>query len=341
MSRKRKRKLESGSEDTPFFLRFSTQIVLVGLALVALFLAREGRLVLPRSWPAPPGRANATAPSAPAQATPLPTRLAVSLVRAAIPHTTISERSRFTIITYTIQAGDTVFGIADTFGISPETVLWANGDLEYHPDDIRVGQTLAILPVTGVYHQVKSKDTVESLAKTFQVTPAAILDYPLNAIGPDQTLREGQMLIIPDGKKPYTPRYVRHDSGPIPEGAAKGSGNFGWPASGYITQGYWSLHRAIDIGGGIGAPIYASDSGYVVYAGWGNTGYGNLIIIDHGNGYYTYYAHLNALAVSTGDSVARGKRIGSMGSSGRSTGSHLHFEIRHRGVQRNPFGFLQ
>jgi murein DD-endopeptidase MepM/ murein hydrolase activator NlpD len=345
MPSKRTRGLSSEEERPPFFLRLSTHLVLIGLVLVALFLARRGLPALSIPWltrhgQAPVAPAPAVVPSAPVTATPPPARLASSLVRAAVPHTTVSDRPRLTLITYTIQSGDTIFGIAEAFSISPETVLWANGDLEYHPDDIRAGQTLTILPVSGVYYQVKARDTLESLALTFKVTPLAISSYPLNEIGADQQLAAGQMLVIPGGEKPYVPRYVHHYSGPIPAGAAKGSGNFAWPASGYITQQYWSLHRAIDIGAGAGTPAQASDSGYVVFAGWDDTGYGNLIIIDHGNDYTTYYAHLSKMAVSVGDSIAKGQQIGSVGSTGRSTGSHLHFEIRYRGVQRNPFGFL-
>jgi murein DD-endopeptidase MepM/ murein hydrolase activator NlpD len=350
MSRKRLGAPKSGEGRPPFFLRLSTHLILVGLALIALFLARQdlpalslerpGREVAEASPPAIEPTASARERAAPGPVTPLPTRLTTSLIRAAVPHTTISDRPRLALITYTVLAGDTVFGIAEAFDISPETILWSNGDLEYHPDDIRMGQPLTILPVSGIYYQVKAKDTLQSLARTFKVEPSAIVGYELNEIGPDQALREGQKLVIPGGEKPYVPHYVRHYGGPIPEGAAKGSGSFVWPASGYITQGYWTLHRAIDIGGGIGTPVLASDSGYVVYAGWDDTGYGNLIIVAHGNDYYTYYAHLNKTAVSVGDSVARGKRIGSVGSTGRSTGSHLHFEIRHREVQRNPLGFL-
>ncbi len=331
---------------TPFWQRFSTHILLVAIILAGLFAARDK---LPR-WPAnPPVRAAATpadvtAPASEPTATParpadLPPCPAV-LARAAVPHTIIPERPRLEIITYTVQAGDTVFGLAERFGISPETLLWANGDLEYHPDDLRIGQELIILPVSGVYHEVKAGDTLEKLAEKYQVSPESIRNYPLNQIGAGGELVVGQKLIIPDGVKPYVPRRLHRFDVALPANALKGSGAFIWPAQGYITQGYWSLHRALDIGAGTGAPVYASDSGYVVFAGWDDTGYGNLIIINHGNGFVTYYAHLSKILVSAGTSVLRGAKIGLVGSTGRSTGSHLHFEIWQRDVQRNPLGFL-
>lgn len=284
--------------------------------------------------------------SAPTAEAPLPAALAYKappsgmLVRAALAQTTIPERPRLEIITYTVQPGDTVHAIAQRFGISPETVVWANGDLELHPDILKIGQELVILPVSGVYYQVQEGDTLEAVAKKFKADPQAIATYHLNHLSPPYTLTAGQWLVIPGGEKPYVPRRVHQYAGPIPADASKGTGAFGWPVSGRITQIFWNLHRAVDIGAPKGTPVVAADSGFVIYAGWDDSGYGNLIIIDHGNGYVTLYAHLAEMFVSVGQSVAKGTRIGSVGSTGNSTGPHLHFEIRYRGVQRNPLGFL-
>jgi murein DD-endopeptidase MepM/ murein hydrolase activator NlpD len=264
-----------------------------------------------------------------------------ALIRAAVPHTIIPERSRDEITRYTVQSGDTIFGIAEQFGIAPETIMWANGRLEDNPDLLRVGQELTILPVDGVYHQVGEGDTLETIATTYEVEPAAIVNYSLNELEPDNPqISAGQWLVVPGGTKPFVPRRVVAYSGPIPEDASKGTGVFGWPAAGQITQGFWDLHRGIDVGAWKGAPILAADSGYVVAAGWDDSGYGRMVVIDHGNGFQTFYAHLQVYYVEVGDSVAKGEQIAEMGSTGNSSGPHLHFEVRQNGVQRNPFGFL-
>ncbi len=263
------------------------------------------------------------------------------LMRAAVPFTTIPERPRLDIEIYSVRPGDTVFDIAAKFGLKPETIMWSNIELELNPDLLRVNDELVILPVDGVYHQVKKGDTITALAKRYKVQPAAIVGYAWNELNSaDEPLPAERYLIIPGGEKPFVPRRVSVYNGPIPPGARKGTGTFVWPASGTMTQQYWNGHRAIDIASWTGAPVVASDSGYIVYAGWNDDGYGNLVIINHGNGYRTYYAHLNIVLVRTGESVGQGQHIGSIGSTGRSTGPHLHFEIRFNEVLRNPLGFL-
>jgi murein DD-endopeptidase MepM/ murein hydrolase activator NlpD len=113
-----------------------------------------------------------------------------------------------------------------------------------------------------------------------------------------------------------------------------------WPVRGEISQGYSSGHRAIDISTEHGAVVVAADAGTVVYARWESSGYGYLVIVDHGNGFVSYYAHLYGFYIDAGHQVARGEQIGELGTTGRSTGPHLHFEIRHDGVQRNPLDIL-
>lgn len=263
------------------------------------------------------------------------------LIRITNPITTIPKRERREIVRYVVQPNDTVSGIAAKFEIKPETILWANAQLENDPDMLTVGETLMILPINGAYHTVAAGDTSESIAKKYKVDPSAILNYELNVLKPGEALTVGQRLVVPGGRKPIVQKFVRAYSGPIPETAARGTGNFGWPVSGVITQKYWTGHAGIDIGAPTGTPVQAADSGFVIFAGWDDKGFGKMILIDHGNSYLTLYGHLDVFAVVAGDSVKKGELIGRVGSTGRSTGPHLDFRIRENGVWRNPFGFLR
>jgi len=267
------------------------------------------------------------------------------LTRAAVPKTTIPKRTipkrvRTEVVVYTVQAGDTLYDIAERFGISGETVMWANGRMEENPDLLAIGQELIMLPVSGVYHTVVENDTLSSIAARYKVEVSAIVEYEGNDLEEPYDLEIGQKLIVPGGKKPYVPRRVFAYSGPVPQDATKGSGSFGWPVSGRITQKFWNGHRAIDIAAPQGTPIYAADSGYVAVAGWSDVGYGRMIIIDHGNNFQTLYAHMQVYYVETGQSVGKGQKIGAVGSTGNSTGPHLHFEIILKDVRRNPLIYL-
>lgn len=265
------------------------------------------------------------------------------LFPAAVPRTIIPERPREIISVYKVEGGDTIYGIAAKFGLDPETIIWSNPDLEKTPDILSIDQELNILPVNGVYHQVGESDTLESIASTFKVEASAIINYGLNKLDLDNpVIVPGQWVVVPGGTKPFVPRAVTayiYD-GPIPEGASTGSGSLDWPASGTIYQGYFPWHPAVDIAGYVGAPVLAADSGFVIVAGWDNSGYGYNVVIEHGNGYQTQYAHLNAYYVDVGQSVSKGQQIGEMGITGNATGPHLHFEVRQGTVQRNPIGFL-
>ncbi len=268
-----------------------------------------------------------------------------SLMRAAVPITEIPERPREEIVHYIVRPGDTLTSIAQKFGISVDTVKWANG-LELNPDLLRVGQDLIILPVSGVYHVVEEGETLTEIARRYKVKPEDIVNYKPNGLKSiDDPLPADKVLIIPGGEKPWVPPRVSIYSGPIPEASRKGTGRFVWPVTGHITSLFGQLvqgkpHRGLDIGAWMGAPVVASDSGYVAFAGWDRTGYGNLVIINHGNGFVTYYGHMSKIFVKRGQSVAQGQRIGSVGCTGNCTGPHLHFEIRYRNVFRNPIGFL-
>ena len=269
------------------------------------------------------------------------------LSQSPVVHTTIPERLRREVTTYLVQPGDIVLEIASRFGLSAETVTWANGDLEKNPDLLRPGQELVILPINGVYHTVIKGDTLLKIAKTYKVDLEDIIACEYNDLDPDDPqIAPGQKLIVPDGIKPYIPRTVTAYKGPIPKDAKQGTGIFAWPTSGRITDrfGFKTLsgrwHSGLDISGYTGAPIYAADSGFVTFAGWTDYGYGKLVVIDHGNGFVTYYAHLNVCYVSAGQSVGKGALIATMGSTGNSSGAHLHLEIRSKGVQKNPEMYL-
>lgn len=266
-----------------------------------------------------------------------------SLQRIALPFTIVPERPREALETYAVQSGDTILGIATKYGLEPETLLWANPAIERNPDRISIGDQIKILPVNGVLHVVKAGDTLSSIAAKYKVTAEAIVGHTGNAFKSiSDALVIGTEVVVPGGQKQIvSQQVVTSYNGPAPAGSAKGSGAFLWPTSGSITQKYWSGHAAIDIGSWTGAPVKAADGGYVVEAGRGwSSGYGNHVVIDHGNGFRTLYAHLNSIFVSAGESVSKGTQIGTVGNTGNSTGPHLHFEVLYQGVRRNPYSYL-
>jgi LysM repeat protein len=239
---------------------------------------------------------------------------------------------------YKVLPADNLQKIAARYDLRPETILWANPTLESNPDLLWPGQNLIIPPVDGVMHVVRAGDTLSSLAVKYKVSVDEIVAFPLNnLVSADVPINSGKQLIIPHGTKPYVARQVAMYRGPVPASAVRGSGHFDWPVTGYITQQFWHGHRAIDIGAREGSPIVAADSGYVIKAshGW-NSGYGSLVMVDHGNGDVTLYAHMSMVYVRQGENVAKGEQLGTVGNTGRSTGPHLHFEIRQLGAARNP-----
>jgi len=279
--------------------------------------------------------------------------------RRTEPRTEIRQRARVEVLRYTVQEGDSVFGIADRFGIEPETVLWGNFEvLEDTPDSLRPGQELNILPVDGTYHQWKAGDSLSAVADFFGVDVSNIVDWPGNGLDPDAPeVKDGAWLVVPDGKRAFrtwlVPTIARGQAGVGTafgpggcsgdySGGAVGSGGFIWPSANHYISGndYWSGHLGIDIAAGTGDTVWAADTGVVVFTGWTTTGYGNLVMLDHGNGWQTLYGHLNSVRVSCGQSVSQGQSIGSAGSTGNSTGPHLHFETRFESGFVNPWFVL-
>jgi len=278
-----------------------------------------------------------------------------ALRAAVVPSTTRSLRGiilpvassrpepRTSIITYTVQPDDTVLDIAYRFGLQGTSLIYANEALAKNPDLLSIGQELVILPVDGALHKVARGETVESIAKQYKVDPEAITSYGGNALEPPYTLTAGQELIIPGGVKPYVPQVVTYNASSTvtaPSSMRSASGSMVWPMSGYISQGYWEGHRAIDIAAPAGTPIWAADHGYVSTAGWSNSGYGNMVIVTHSNGLQTLYAHMRAVYVEVGQAVSKGQQLGECGSTGRSTGPHVHFEVRRGTTRYNPYNYL-
>jgi len=319
-----------------------------------------------------------TAPSAP-EIAPAPTveAVAVSLplesiypgiARTALIHTIIPDRPRQEIIKYTVIKGDTIIGIAEKFGLNPRTILWGNYyTLRDDPHNLKIGQELIILPVNGTYYKWNAGDGLNGVSKGFNVTPDVIVNYPANNLDPatlgdysNPNIAPGTMLVVPGGTREFTswsaPIGVTRTNpasarvlgpgacGPI-SGGAVGFGSFIWPSSKHYISGFDyspdTNHRGIDIAGTLGEAVWATDAGVIVYSGWNDWGYGFMIMVDHGNGWQSLYAHLSAINAGCGQSVGQGDIIGALGSTGNSTGAHLHFELMHTTYGKvNPRDFL-
>ncbi|HPT66154.1 MAG TPA: M23 family metallopeptidase [Candidatus Woesebacteria bacterium] len=260
--------------------------------------------------------------------------------------TLVSDLPKGEVTEYRVVEGDTVSSIAVKFGVTIDTIMWENSLKSV--DAIKVGQILKILPVTGVRYKVKRGETIYSIAKAHQVDAQNIIDYPFNTFSNDETfaLSAGQELIIPDGIKPKeiildTAKYTARTVAAIP--GVVGEGNFMWPTSGRISQRYFWYHRAVDVANASNPAIVAAQGGTVTSSGWNAGGYGNYVVVNHGNGYSTLYAHMlnNSIVVTPGQVVKQGQKLGTMGSTGRSTGTHLHFEIRGPKGNIDPLSVLR
>lgn len=264
------------------------------------------------------------------------------VVDADIFQTRISQKPRDKIIDYTVEKGDTLSTIAEKFAISVETIRWAN---DLTNDNITVGDSLKILPVSGIAYKVAKGDSVYSIAKKLDTEAQKIVDFPFNDFANPETftLVEGQILIVPDGIKPSEQstfkRQVYVASGPV---TVSGLG-FTWPIRGLITQFASWYHMAVDIATAYGTPVVAAQNGVVesVSVGTWDSGYGTNIWIRNGD-VETHYTHLSGINVSAGQSVTAGSTVlGWIGMTGRTTGPHLHFEVRKAGVLVNPLPYLQ
>lgn len=261
----------------------------------------------------------------------------VLIADIALTNSGAEDTSNTQVSLYTVQTGDTTSGIAKMFHVSTNTILWANNLTG--KSALKVGQTLVILPVTGISYTVKSGDTVQSIANKYKADINDVYSY--NDILSSSKLIIGQKLIIPDAEilvvaSNPSVKVSAYDNRPRNTDGPYYPDYYIRPIiGGTKTQG---LHgnNSIDLASALGTPIYAAAGGKVIVSvmgGW-HGGYGNYIIISHPNGTQTVYAHLQKTVVGVGDDVDRGQKIALMGSTGNSTGPHVHFEIRGA---KNPF----
>lgn len=279
---------------------------------------------------------------------PLQTSGGIDTIGGPIQNTATPIRHE--VETYTVQGGDTISGIATKFDVTNHTILWANGLGE--DDLIKPGQTLKIPPTSGYLYSVKKGDTLASILKKYGGKEQDVLDA--NALPTADAIQPGQQIIIPGGEPPappapvVTPRrsllaqiFTGPSSNPPPSTKATGA-KFIWPTPNHHINQYYrgSIHTGIDIEGDYSSPIYAAASGTVTFAAYDRSGYGLHIVISHGNGYQTLYGHASKIFVKTGQHVSQGQTIAMVGSTGRSTGTHLHFEVRTGGGFLNPLIFF-
>jgi murein DD-endopeptidase MepM/ murein hydrolase activator NlpD len=236
---------------------------------------------------------------------------------------------------YMVREGDSLSQIAEMFDVTTNTILWAN-ELS-GAKSIRPGQELVILPITGVSHVVKDGDTLSNIAKKYESDMDEILSY--NQLTVADELSIGLTLIIPGGNmhEAAPKRVVQSSATPTKvSGAVSSGGGLINPLPGGVrTQGIHG-YNGVDLAASIGSRIQAAASGEVIVSkssGW-NGGYGNYVVVKHGNGTQTLYAHMSSNAVAVGAKVGAGDTVGYVGNTGRSTGAHLHFEVRGG---RNPF----
>ena len=237
---------------------------------------------------------------------------------------------------YEVKEGDTLSEIAAQFDVSTNTIRWENN---ITGQNIKVGQKLNILPVTGVKHIIKKGDTLDKIAAKYDADVEDIMVF--NDVTKTSSLKQGSILYVPNGvikvevQKPSTTKKPTSSGSSTPATA----GYYLRPTSGPVTSSYGSrrggFHAGLDIGAARGTPVVAAASGTVVQIvescveGRSSCGgrYGNYILIEHENGTSTRYAHLSKVNVNVGQQVSRGQKIGGVGNTGRSTGSHLHFQI--------------
>lgn len=346
----------------PLLIRVTAHMTILALALAAVGLSGVA-ITAPRIVAGGPSGnslvSSVTAERQIDQATPSPSVIVANdnvntISRRPVPHTTFPDRPRDGVITYTVQQDDTIFTIAAQFGLAPETVVWSNREvIQDAPWLIQPGLQLYILPLDGVYHTVRAGETTRTIADDYGVVSAALY-AEWNDIAEGEPLREGQLLVVPGGTsddvtwnppapEPSQPVYAyRYSPSSVP--AAAPNNWFILPTGSSLVSGWYfhdprnPTHIGLDYKCNQGDPLYAADNGAVTIAGWHGS-YGILVEISHGNGFTTRYGHLSQLAVGGGQAINQGGIIGYCGTTGWSTGPHLHFEIRLNGVPQDPMAY--
>ncbi|HEX2908943.1 MAG TPA: M23 family metallopeptidase [Phototrophicaceae bacterium] len=290
---------------------------------------------------------------------PLHERSALVVVRNNYnPFTIVPDRPRTEVIQYTAVQGDTIYTIAERFGLKPESIAWSNSRSIIRV--LRPGDVINIPPVDGVYHQVVGSRTIAEIAASFQVSdPYVVLDSEYNnlfGVMPETVLPSGTWVFIPGGqaeqitwnpgvqvesssgaRSGYVSAFAPGDPGSCGQINNPGGGaSWGRPLNGYtFMRGFTSWHTGVDLAASEGTPVYAANSGAVIFAGWNSWGYGYTVVLAHGP-FLTLYGHLSQISVGCGQLVSVGQVIGGVGSTGNSSGSHLHFEIRSGNTPTDP-----
>jgi LysM repeat protein len=265
-----------------------------------------------------------------------------AIVKPEISSTEVVQKYRDEPIEYTVQNGDTIGSISEEFEISQETIMWQNNLSAY--SIIRPGQKLTILPIDGVTHKVIKGDTLSKIATRYKADKQKIIEF--NRLVDESDISVGQLLIIPEGQ-PYRPPITTTRLAPIQQIFEQPitpvePGKMVWPNGCHrLTQYFNWHHTGIDIACPLGTPIRAAEDGVIKAVHYLNTGYGHSVDIDHGNGKMTRYGHMTTIFVKEGESVKAGQSIGLEGSTGKSTGPHLHFEVRFFNKVYNPLNYVK
>jgi len=268
-----------------------------------------------------------------------------ALVKPEIASIEASKIQRDKTIEYAVKEGDTIGSIAQNFNITSETILWENNLNK--SSIIKPGQILRILPTSGISYKIASGDTLDKIARKYKAEKEKIIEF--NKLANERDIQIGQNLIIPGGQAYYAPpptparlAPIQQIFQPVSPVTPSDPTKMLWPTSArHITQYFNWRHIGLDIAGPFGTPIWAAESGTVSKVAFLNYGYGYHVIIGHGGGKSTLYGHFQKIYVKEGQKVDKGEVLGEMGSTGYSTGSHLHFEVRFGNTRYNPLNYIK